>query len=60
MSNRGPHTEETKEKMRQAHLNKRHTLGELSSYTVMPYCQASCQTCRNPLRLPVVSSGIQG
>ncbi len=31
MSNRGPHTEETKEKMRQAHLNKRHTLGELSS-----------------------------
>ena len=30
MRNRGPHSEETKEKMRQAHLNKRHTLGKMS------------------------------
>ena len=29
MRNREPHSEETKEKMRQAHLNKRHTLGKM-------------------------------
>ena len=44
MSSRGPHSEETKEKMRQAHLNKRHTLGELRScycpaINFMPYPQ---------------------
>ena len=58
MSNRGPHTEETKEKMRQAHLNKKHTLGELRSCYSHAMLSSILLATQELSTCQVVSSGV--